>query len=477
MAVAKNEFIYQRIANSIEYQIRHDVLRLGDKLPSVRSVCREHGVSMSTALQAYYLLESKGLIEARPQSGYYVCYTHRDFPKPPHTSNPVSDFSGRERENLITRVYAELGTGNGNGQFSMGVPAPELLPVARLNKAMNKAMRELPAGGTYYEQVQGNSKLRKQIARWSYTWEGHLDENDLVTTEGCMGALSYCLMALTKRGDTVAVESPVYFGILQLARSLGLNVLELPTNAVTGVELEALKKMLERKKIAVCLFATNFSNPLGSCMSDEHKRELVRLLEHHNVPLIEDDLYGDVYFGDHRPKSCKTYDESGLVLWCGSVSKILAPGYRVGWVAPGKFKDKIIRTKLYHSVSTATLTQAAIGDFLETGRYEHHLRRLRQTLQANSMQYLRAISNYFPEGTRVSHPGGGFLLWVELNKKINTTELYEQLIREGISIAPGRMFTLQELYNHCLRLSYGLLWNEHREAALQRIGTAIHRLM
>jgi DNA-binding transcriptional MocR family regulator len=472
----KEELLYQRIVRVIEHQIRNEVLKLGDKLPSIRTVCREHGVSMSTALQAYYDLESKRLIESRPQSGYYVSYSYKHFPATPATSNPIRDFGAKETEGLIARVYSELGSQK-NLLFSLGVPAPELLPVAKLNKALVQSMRELPAGGTSYGQVQGNNKLRRQIAKGAFSWEGKLQEDDLVTTAGCMNALSYCLMSLTERGDTIVMESPVYFGTLQLARSLGLKVLELPTNAVTGIEIEALKKTLEKKKVKLCMLISNFSNPLGSYMPDEHKKEVVRLMEKHNVPLIEDDLYGDIYFGHHRPKSCKTYDESGIVLWCGSVSKTLAPGYRVGWVAPGKFREQVIRTKLYHSLSSNMLIQEAVGNFLETGRYENHLRKLRHTLHTNSLQYLRAIGDYFPEGTKVSRPQGGFLLWLELNKKIDATRLYELALQRKISISPGRMFTLQNQYNNCLRLSYGLNWNEKTDAALKVLGKLAKELL
>ena len=235
-------------------------------------------------------------------------------------------------------------------------------------------------------------------------------------------SISLALSVIARKGDTIAVESPVYFGILQLANSMGLRVLELPTNPVTGIEPDALRKVLPQ--INLCLLISNFSNPLGSCMPDEHKKEVVQMLAEYNIPLIEDDLYGDVFFRHSRPKPCKAFDEKGLVLWCGSVSKTLAPGYRVGWIAPGKFKDAVIRQKHIHLISTPTLNQEAIANFMENGRYENHLRRLRHELHSNSLHLAQSITDYFPEDTKIITPQGGFMLWVELNKKIDTTELY-----------------------------------------------------
>ena len=472
---SSKDLLYLRIAGNLEQQIQKEVLRVGDKLPSLRTICREYGVSQSTALQAYYHLERKALIQSRPQSGYFVRQSLRRQPAIPQTSNPADVPANDAVEDLIGKVYYNMGNKT-NTFLSMGVPSNELLPIAKLNKGLLQAMRTMNGSGTGYEQVQGNEKLRRQIARWSLAMESNLSYDDIITTAGCMNALSYCLMALTNRGDTIAVESPVYFGILQLAKSLGLNILELPTHPQTGIELEALKKAFASGKVTLCLIISNFSNPLGSCMPDSHKKEVVRLLEYYNIPLIEDDLYGDVYFGTHRPKCCKTYDESGLVLWCGSVSKTLAPGYRVGWVAPGKFKEKVLRLKLYHSVSSTTITQEVIANFLETGRYENYLRKLRQTLYTNYLQYARAICDYFPEGTKASRPQGGFVLWIELSQKSDTIKLYERALKQGISIAPGRMFTLQQQFNHCMRISYGLPWNEKLNEALQILGRLAHEM-
>jgi len=469
------DLLYLRIARGIERQIHEGLLKIGDKLPSIRMVCRQHGVSMSTAQQAYLELESRALIESRPQSGYYVSYCPHRQPAFPETSRPSQPGEHNPRD-IVDKVFRTIGN-NDITLFSLSVPADELLPIAKLNKGVVQAIRTLPGSGTAYEPIQGNEKLRRDIARWSFNWGGNLGEQDLITTAGCMNAISFSMMTLVRPGDTIAVESPVYFGIIRLAESLGLNVLELPTNAKTGIEIDALKKALATNKVKLCLLVSNFNNPLGSCMPDEHKKAVVALLQHYNVPLIEDDLYGDVYFGDSRPKCCKTFDESGLVLWCGSVSKTLAPGYRVGWVAPGQFKNDVIRMKQVHSISSTTLTQEVIADFLENGRYESHLRRLRQTLHTNFLQYIRAISDYFPEGTKVSRPQGGFVLWVELDKRIDTMELYERAIKKKISIAPGRMFTLKRQFDNCMRISYGMPWNEQLDNTLKTLGNLIKSML
>ena len=471
-----NEHLYLQIADTIEQQILGQVMKIGDKLPSVRLLSKQEGKSVSTILQSYYHLESKGLIEPRPQSGYYVSYNPSRFPGKIEKSNPLQTMKGKNVEAIIGEVYDDF-TMQGVTRFSLSVPAPEILPLARLNKSMMQALRELPSNGTSYEVIQGNDLLRRQVARWSMHWGGHLAADDLITTAGCMNAISYCLQAITKPGDTIAVESPVYFGVLRFAQSIGLKVLELPTDPDTGVDPDDVKKALQKHNIKACFFVTNFSNPLGYCMPDEQKEAMVKLLSRHGVPLIEDDLYGDVYFGKNRPRSCKSFDEEGNVLWCSSISKTLAPGYRVGWVAPGKYFEKVKRLKLYHSITTATAQQAAIANFLATGRYEHHLRKLRQTLHSNSLQFTRAIGEYFPDNIKMTIPKGGFILWLELDKRVDTYQLYQEAMQHKISIAPGTIFSLQDRYQNCMRLSYGMQWTPEVDKALKRLGNLVKGMM
>jgi DNA-binding transcriptional MocR family regulator len=464
------EILYLKIANSIQEQISTDKLKIGEKLPSIRQVQKIYDVSMNTVKLAFLELESKSLIESRPKSGYYVSNTSKRKLSIPSISKPQLSDKEIQPEDLITKVFSTL-TNKNIAQFSLGVPDASLLPIVKLNKAIVKATQTLPDGGTSYQPAQGNLNLRRNVAKWSFIWEGQLGEDDIITASGTIDAIFNCLMAVTKRGDTIAIESPFYFGILQMAKSMGLNVIELPTHPATGVDIEALEKVVP--KIQACCLISNFNNPLGSLMPDEHKKRVVELLTYHNIPLIEDDLYGDIYFGKTRPKPCKAFDEAGIALWCGSVSKTLAPGYRVGWTAPGKFKEKVLRQKLVHSISTPPLFQEVIANFMEFGRYDHHLRGLRNTLNTNCLKFQRAIEDYFPHNTRVSQPQGGFMLWVELDKKIATTALYDKAIQQQISFAPGRMFTQCEQFNNCMRLNFAAKWDEKVELSLKKLGQLV----
>lgn len=466
----KTDFLYVGISNNIAQLIRNEVLKPGDRLPSVRMLCQEHGISMNTAKRIFLELEAQSLIESKPQSGYFVSRSsYRKLPLP-EVSRPSQVSNNKEPEELIRKVYANIGKTDLT-LFSVGAPAAELLPLTKLNKEIIQATRELKGSGTAYEQLQGNEKLRRMIASRAMYWGGSLHENDLVTTAGGMNALSFCMMALGKPGDTIAMESPCYPGTLQLARSLGLKVLELPTHPATGIEIDALKKAIP--KINLCLLVPNFNTPLGSCMPDEHKKEVVKLLAQHHIPLIEDDIYGDLYFDTQRPTCCKAFDKEGTVLWCSSVSKTLAPGYRVGWVAPGRYKEQILKLKLVHAISSSTLIQETVANFLKSGRYENHLHKLRQTLHSNYQHYIQAIGEYFPEGTKTSRPQGGLALWVEFNKTVNTTELFDRALKQKISIAPGRMFTLQDQFENCMRLSIGFPWSEEVKHKLKLLGRLV----
>ncbi len=463
------DHLYQEVAERIERLIEKRTLKVGDKLLSVRSLSKEQGISLSTAFQAYYHLESKGLVEARPQSGYYVKFSPRHTLEVPTCCDPAEKAVPVTIDEMISSVYNDLRSEK-LVNFSLGAPAPELLPAAKLNKAVVQALRNSHDSCLNYEHVQGNKELRKQIARQSFNWGGMLGEDDIVVTAGCMEALSLSLKAITKPGDAVAIESPTYFGIFQVMESLGLKVVEIPTDPTSGIDLDQLEQAIRRFSIKACLFVCNFNNPLGSCLPDEKKKQLVDLLTRKNIPLIEDDIYGELYFGKSRPRTCKVFDTEGIVIQCGSFSKSLAPGYRIGWAIPGRYKERIIRLKRMNSVSTNTLAQSAIALFLENGRYELHLRHLRKALHTQSLKYIQAISQYFPDHTRMTRPQGGFALWLELDRKVDTYALHKRALKHGIGMAPGQIFSSQGKFENCFRISFGLPWSTRVDNGLKTLG-------
>jgi len=377
---------------------------------------------------------------------------------------------------MIAMVYRNM-SGDSVLSLSRSSPAIGLIPMAKLNKSMMEAIRKSPNGNTNYESLQGNIDMRKQIAKNAFNWGGQISEDDIVTTQGCMEALVFCLRAVTKPGDTVAIESPTYFGIFTIMMSLNLNVLEIPGDPKTGLDIAYLEQAMEKVTVNACLFVTNFSNPIGSCMPDERKHELVKLLAKKQVPLIEDDIYGEIYFGKSRPRTCKSYDKEGMVMLCSSVSKSLAPGYRVGWCIPGKFKEQILNLKLMHTISSATPTQAAIAHFFETGRYDLHMRNLRKALYTQCLHYMQGIAQYFPPDTKISQPQGGYALWIELNKSINAFELYQAAMAQNISIAPGQIFSTDARFTNFIRISFGRPYDDVLENSFKVLGELIRGMM
>jgi DNA-binding transcriptional MocR family regulator len=469
------DFLYATVVDSIATQIKQHLLKPGDKLPSVRALSGEQGISISTAYRAYSELENMGLVEARPKSGYYVRYLPARFARKPETNPPLIKPERASLGEMIAMVYETISE-EGVLKLSLAAPPVCLIPVAKLNKSMAEAVRKSPSGNAHYEHVQGNVVLRKQIAKNAFNWGGRITENDVVTTQGCMEALVFCLRAVTNPGDTVAIESPTYFGIFNVMLSLGLRVLEIPVYPDTGVDIEYLALAMESTDIKACLFVPNFSNPVGNCMPDERKRQLVTLLTAKKIALVEDDIYGEIYFGKSRPRTCKSFDTEGWVMLCSSVSKSLAPGYRVGWCIPGRFKEQVVAVKNMHTITSATPTQAAIAHFFETGRYDLHMRNLRRALHTQCLRYQRAVAEYFPTNTGISRPQGGYALWVELDKNIDAFKLYQAAIAQNISIAPGQIFSTDSRFTNFIRISFGIPFDEAVEQRLRILGELAAKL-
>ncbi len=475
--LATDDHLYMQVAGGLEKMINDDVLKIGDKLPSVRVLSDEYGISMGTAFQAYYHLEGKGLIESRPKSGYYVRFNQRRFPDLPKAIRPDTLSHDVSVKEMIGSIYADIAMPNNKViNLALAVPDISLLPIAKLNKSVMHVLRNNKDACVGYEHTLGNVELRKQIAKLAFNWGGKVQPDDIIVTSGCLEAITMCLRAVTQPGDTVAVESPNYFGIFQAIESMGLKVVEISSCFVTGLELECLEEAIKKFPIKAVVAIPNFNNPLGGCMPDENKKKLVEIITKHNIPLIEDDIYGELYFGKSRPRTCKYYDTKGLVMHCSSLSKSLAPGYRIGWTIPGKFLEQVKQIKRIHNISSPTLTQAAVAHFLQNGRYEYHLKNMRKAIYTQCLRYIQAIIEYFPEDTKVSRPHGGFVLWVQLNKKVNAFKLRTEAMKHHISIMPGKIFSVSCNYSNCIRISFAKSWSEDADYGLMMLGKLIRRI-
>lgn len=461
--------LYEKLANEIAKSIRDGVLRVGDKLPSVRDACSSRGVSPSTVFQAYYLLEARGLVRARPRSGYYVNARDDSLPPEPDTSCP----DGESTELAISeRIFDILDSVRNRDVTPLGsaFPSPLLFPLPRLAQAMSAHLKRQDPLDTIVDLSPGNPGLRRQIALRYLIAGINVPANDIVVTNGALEALNLCLQAVAEPGDTVIVEAPTFYGALQALERHGLKALEVPTHPRTGVDLESMETAIKRHRPKACWLMTQFQNPLGSLMPEEKKRQLVELLARHEIALIEDDVYGELYFGAARPVPAKAFDKHGLVLHCSSFSKCLAPGYRIGWASAGRYTQRVQRLKLSSTLSASGPAQGALAEYLEQGGYDRHLRRLRETLQAQQDLMANAIAREFPAGTRVTRPQGGFFLWLEMPAAVDALALHRQALARGISVAPGPIFSASGQFGNALRLNYGHPWDDGKADAIRVLG-------
>jgi DNA-binding transcriptional MocR family regulator len=469
--------LYRQLAAHYLDAIQAGSLKPGDKLPSLRALMRLHGISLSTALQLCRTMEGEGWVEARDRSGYFVRRPRRlaiatmEEPAANVAPDPaqyvgihakVSDFVARRRQSEV-RV-----------DFSLARGAPELYPAQALQTIMMRLLRQRPALLTTAAPSRSRTPLREAAARRGLRAGMTLSPDEVLSTNGCIEALNLALRAVAQPGDTVAVESPTFYGLLQVLESLGMRAVEIPTSPQTGLSVEALEMALEAyDNIKAVVVVPHLQNPLGSVMPDAHKQRLVALCEQHGVALIEDDTYSELLDGDPPARSIKSWDRTGNVIHCASLHKILAPGMRLGWISAGRWHGRVEMLKYTQTRSNEELSQWAAGEFMGTGAYDRHLRRLRERLKVQREQTADAIAAHFPPGTRLNLPPGGLQLWVELPERLPSRRVFNAALRERILVAPGTLFSNSARFDHYLRINCGWPYDDAIEAGLRRLGEIV----
>ncbi|MCP3103783.1 PLP-dependent aminotransferase family protein [Myxococcus sp. K15C18031901] len=459
---------YERLAAELERQISSNLVKPGERLSSVRELSRVKRVGLNTAVRALALLEDRGLIVSKPQSGFYVLGPRT----PPGVSSPPMRLSVPQAVQVPELVSTLFESAKNREVLPLGAAclSAELYPNEAINRMTRRVVREQPRLMGSYALPPGDFEYRRQVSRRLERFGTFVAPADIVATNGAMESLGLALRATCAPGDTVLIESPQYFGILQALQHLRLKVVELPAHPVEGIRLEQVEEVLSRRDIAAGLFTPNFSNPMGTLMSDEKKAALVALFARHDVPLIEDDIYAELSFQQLRPRPLRAFDTRGGVLTCASFSKTVSPGLKVGWLAPGRHLEKVQALQLASSMGGSPVSQRVMASYLASKEYERNLRELRLHCSVQVERFSRHLLDHFPEGTRTSQPKGGFVLWVELPKRVDSVELYRRALAEGISLSPGTLFSTRDLYRHYIRLNCGNVWSPKLEQGLTRLG-------
>lgn len=468
--------LYIQIADRIKSWINEGTYLPGSKIPSMRQLSTKLDVSVSTVIQSYQLLERLGFIEARPQSGYYVKIRPL-LQEAGIATKPASAPRFIQTDNTFLNVIHSCGD-KSLAPLGAAVMHQDLLPTESLQRSLIKVARERGADCINYEIGEGNWQLRQELAKRSIEMGCDINAEAISVTTGCMEAINLALRAVTKPGDIIAVESPTYHGHLNTLENLGLKILEIATSSQHGMDLDSLEEKISKFNVKAVLVTPTFSNPLGSSMSDADKQRLVNICTKHNINIVEDDIYGELQFQGVRPRALKSFDKKDIVIYCSSFSKTLAPGFRIGWIIPpAKIFDKIEIMKFSNTVSPNSAAQIAIADHLKNNNYERHLRQLRQTLAQNMHLFSHKIIECFPEGTKITTPTGGCLIWVEFPKGVDALELHEKALKHKISIIPGPLFSASGKYENCIRINTGTLWDANIEAALEKIGKLAQALL
>lgn len=464
--------LYDKVANVVRENIHGGLFINGDRLPSIRQLVAEYNVSISTVQQAYHQLEMENLIEARPKSGYFVAHIN-SAPVLPKTSRPAQrPIEVSQWQDLLELLLTKEGCSTIQLQHAM--PNMSVASLTPLLKKMSLLMRHQVELSLPYGNIKGALALREQIAKLAVNSGCLLHPEDLVITSGCQEALSVCLRAVTEPGDIVAIESPSFYGSMQAIKGANLKAIEIPTNAEHGLSIEALELALEQWPIKVIALTPTCNNPMGYSMSETDKKRLYQLAQSYDICIIEDDIYGDISYQSPRPKTIKSFDEDGRVLLCSSFSKTVAPGIRVGWIAPGRYRDQVTHIKYVSSSMCPTLPQLAIADFIESGEYNRHTRKVRLLYKQGRDHLIKCLKRYFPKDTRISFPQGGYILWVELNKHYDAVKLVDQCKEGEVSIAPGTLFSATGKYRSCMRLNFSEKTEVEREQGIRQLAFYIN---
>lgn len=468
-------FKYQKFTSVIEEQIKSGVLTSGDRLPSVREIKEKYQLSITSVQSGYDYLVMKGCVENRPRSGFFVTVkVNENILEDLPTFSPVVrnlDFDKK------VKLTSKSGKSFEQISFNTAALTDLLIPQKLILRKMQEVIRKKGASILRYYPANGSEVLRDQIASRATKLGYKINAEHLIITDGALQALYIALASVTQSGDVVAVESPCVFSVLEVISNLKLKIIEIPVHYKNGFDVDCLKDAVTKNNIRAVVLTSNFHNPTGILISDETKKELALIAQSNEIPIIENDIYGDLYFDGERPSTICKFDTEGWVMTYSSFSKTLAPGIRLGWLNAGRFFEQAERMKFSLGRSVAPIFQELMIQLLEENSYDRHLLFFRKQLEMQCIELLSALRSYFPKDCYFHRPQGGYSIWGKLPEKINMSEFYQFCESQKIAFTPGDTFSYTDAYSHHFRIIFADRITSESMLRLKIIGEKVKSIL
>lgn len=459
--------LYQKIVDYIIEHINKGIILPGEKLPSLRKIADQFGVSLSTAVEGYHRLELYGYVIAKDRSGYLAQLPNSENSVLQISKNFKSKVSEITHVDEITNLYLQSQDKN-IAPFGIATPDPTKLPNKIITKSMTWATKSIPDIHGRYLFGKGVLELRQELAKWMRPWIGITSAENILITSGCMEALNIALATLCKPGDIVAVESPCYFGILQSIHNHHLQSLEVKTDPQEGLDPEALEALAKKHKIKVLISTANVQSPTGYTMSDKRKKDVLAVCNKYGIRLIEDDIYGEMAFNNIRPKSYKYFDKNSIVTYCSSFSKSVGPGLRIGWCIPSEKMDEAVRLKITLNLSTSALIQYTVLHMLKKENLLKIIHNTAKYYENNLQIYSSVIQNQLESKVAFSRPTGHYFLWLRV-EGLDSTMALEKARKHKLSFTPGPLFSATKQFNSYLRINCAHQFTDERNHQLIKL--------
>lgn len=460
--------IYQQVAGQIREQICTGRLPAGARLPTIRHLAQQLGVTRLTVQTAYAELQSSGLLEATVGRGTFVSAEAARS----HAAPAFAGATAGVTPAAVMGDILQIGHGREKHSLASASPDPQLFPADEFWACLADQRRHATVVASY-GPAQGDVQLRVALSETLRDRGLQVTPADILVTSGVTQGLALAAAALAQPGDVVLVEQPTYLGLLHQLRMAGLQPISVPVDA-EGIRLDVLDKVAAQTRARFLYTIPSFQNPTGSCLSLERRRDLLALARTHGFLILEDDIYAALAYDAPAPPALAALDEHGLVIYLTSFSKVLMPGLRLGClVAPPFLRERLLSLRLAADLVSPSLLQQTLADFLQSGGLRRHLRRALPVYRQRRDALVAGLQAYAPPPLQWTHPAGGFCTWLTLPRHRGLAEIVRLMLDQGWEIAPGDVFLAQPGSEQHVRLCFGSLPVDAITRSLRTLGQIV----